>query len=186
MHLAPPGDHVKSQFALRATLRSVVGDKFCCKKLPRNFPPSGDGLAVATDYKPTKLQNTKGICHWRWLGHSILHDAPDSLIRSVLTSSANLCFLRWNIYAILWINSLIIKSTNFFIFYVPLEGLEVNNGHFLGAMGYDGFFPREPLASMVFRWFCSPLTITINYFFNNWPLDSMVFQWFWGHSTMVI
>ena len=33
--------------------------------------------------------------------------------------------------------------------------------------GSDGFFPREPLASMVFQWFCSPLTITINYFFNN-------------------
>ena len=47
------------------------------------------------------------------------------------------------------------------------SALEVNNGHFLGAMGYDGFFLREPLASMVFRWFCSPLTITItiNYFF---------------------
>ena len=45
--------------------------------------------------------------------------------------------------------------------------IEVNNGHFLGAMGYNGFFLREPLASMVFRWFCSPLTITItiNYFF---------------------
>ena len=64
--------------------------------------------------------------------------------------------------------------------------IEVNNGHFLGAMGYNGFFLREPLASMVFRWFCSPLTITINYFFNNWPLDSMVFQWFWGHSTIAI
>ena len=125
VHLASPGDHVKSQFALRATLRSVVGDKFCCKKLPQNFPPSGDGLAVATYYKPTKLQNTKGICHWRWLGHSILHHAPDSLIRSVFTSSANFCFLRWNIYAILWINSLIIKSTNFFIFYIPLEGCKV-------------------------------------------------------------
>ena len=30
---------------------------------------------------------------------------------------------------------------------------------------------QEPLASMVFRWFCSPLTITINYFFNNIGLD---------------
>ena len=67
-----------------------------------------------------------------------------------------------------------------------LPQVEVNNGHFLGAMGYNVFFPREPLASMVFRWFCSPLTITINYFFNNWPLDSMVFQWFWGHSTIAI
>ena len=57
---------------------------------------------------------------------------------------------------------------------------------FLGAMGWDVFFPREPLASMDFRWFCYPLTITINSFFTNWPLDLMVFQWFWGHSTIVI
>ena len=40
--------------------------------------------------------------------------------------------------------------------------IEVNNGHFLGAMGYDGFFQREPLASMVFRWFLGYSTITIN------------------------
>ena len=70
--------------------------------------------------------------------------------------------------------------------HVYFLAIEVNNDHFLGAMWYHGFFPREPLASMVFRWFCSPLTITINYFFNNWPLDSMVFQWFWGHSTIAI
>ena len=106
---------VKSQFALRATLRSVVGDKFCCKKLPRNFPPSGDGLVVATHYQPTKLQNTKGICHLRWLGHSILHDASDSLITLVLTSSTDFSFLRSNISAILWINSL----------FIPLECCKV-------------------------------------------------------------
>ena len=28
--------------------------------------------------------------------------------------------------------------------------LEVNNGDFLGAMGWNGFYLREPLASMVF------------------------------------
>ena len=43
--------------------------------------------------------------------------------------------------------------------------VEMSNGHFLGAMGWDVFFPREPLASMDFRCFCHPLTITINYFF---------------------
>ena len=73
-----------------------------------------------------------------------------------------------------------------FVISASIFDIEVKNGHFLGTMGYDGFFPQEPLASMVFRWFCSPLTITINYFFNNWPLDSMVFQWFWGHSTIAI
>ena len=36
------------------------------------------------------------------------------------------------------------------VFFVLLSELEVNNGHFLGAMGYDGFFTQEPLASMVF------------------------------------
>ena len=101
----------------RQILLQKVAAKFSTQ---RRWPGSGHPY-----YKPTKLQNTKGICHWRWLGHSILHDAPDSLIRSVLTSSANLCFLRWNIYAILWINSLIIKSTNFFIFYIPLECCKV-------------------------------------------------------------
>ena len=46
------------------------------------------------------------------------------------------------------------------------NNLEVSNGHFLGAMGWDVFFPRELLASMDFRWFRHPLTITINYFFT--------------------
>ena len=61
------------------------------------------------------------------------------------------------------------------------------------------FFPREPLASMVFWWFCSPLTITINYFlktdhwtrwffngfgviqpspFNDFQPPDHCFQWF--------
>ena len=38
----------------------------------------------------------------------------------------------------------------------PRHHLEVSNGHFLGAMGWDGFFPQEPLTSMDFRWFCYP------------------------------
>ena len=46
--------------------------------------------------------------------------------------------------------------------------VEVSNGHFLGAMGWDVFFPaRTMMALMDFRWFCYPLTITINYFFTN-------------------
>ena len=30
--------------------------------------------------------------------------------------------------------------------------VEVSNGHFLGAMGWDVFFPREPLASNHWHW----------------------------------
>ena len=40
------------------------------------------------------------------------------------------------------------------------------------------FFFRVPLPTMVFQWFCNPLTITIECFFEDWPLTSMVFQWF--------
>ena len=63
------------------------------------------------------------------------------------------------------------QNINYLIMWkLSISEIELINGQFWGAMGWDGFFPREPLASMDFRWFCYPLTITINYFFTNWPL----------------
>ena len=42
---------------------------------------------------------------------------------------------------------------------------------FFGSDGIrmECFFSREPLASIVFRWFCYPLTITINYILFYYP-----------------
>ena len=39
---------------------------------------------------------------------------------------------------------------------IALFEIGVSNGNFLGAMGWDVFFSREPLASMDFQCFCYP------------------------------
>ena len=46
-------------------------------------------------------------------------------------------------------------------------------------MQWQCFFFRAPLPTMVFQWFCYPMTITIEWFFAEWPLTSMVFQCFY-------
>ena len=97
-----------------------------------------------------------------------VRNAKTLITRPIMAVTSNFSFDHFSVFYVCLIWSFIIllrppehKKT------LLVSKIEVNNGHFLVAMGYNGFFLREPLASMVFRWFCSPLTITINYFFNN-------------------
>ena len=111
------------------------------------------------------------------------------------------CYHNWNTEMILQSWNIYRKETKnekvILIYIIPIYSIFVckcflflfkgEQWSFSGSDGMGLFFLRERLSSMDFRWFCFPLTITINYFFfTNWPLDSMVFQWFWGHSTIAI